>query len=91
MYYNAYEKDIAVVNIYFGKPTVFGRFLSWTAPSKVSLEIPFYCLEFERSAKMTWFDFISSIGGVCGLCLGISFVSVIEIIYWFSIRLFKEF
>ena len=27
-YYNAYEKDIAVVNIYFGKPTVFGRFLS---------------------------------------------------------------
>ena len=33
---------------------------------------------------MTWFDFISSIGGVCGLCLGISFVSVVEIIYWFS-------
>ena len=27
-YYNAFEKDNAVVNIYFGKPTVFGRFLS---------------------------------------------------------------
>ena len=23
-YYNAYEKDIAVVNIFFGSPTVFG-------------------------------------------------------------------
>ena len=23
-YYNAYEKDVAVVNIFFGSPTVFG-------------------------------------------------------------------
>ena len=47
--------------------------------------------EFERSAKMTWFDFISSFSGICGLCLGISFVSVTEILYWFSIRLCKNF
>ena len=26
---------------------------------------------------MTWLDFISSLGGVCGLCLGVSFISVI--------------
>lgn len=45
---------------------------------------------FERSQKMTWFDFISSFGGFCGLCLGISFVSVIEIFYWFSIRLCRN-
>ena len=25
-YYNAYEKDIAVVNIFFGKSTVFGKY-----------------------------------------------------------------
>ena len=49
------------------------------------------CLaEFERSPKMTWFDFISSFGGFCGLCLGISFVSVIELFYWFSIRLCRN-
>ena len=47
--------------------------------------------EFERSPKMTWFDFISSFGGFCGLCLGISFVSVVEIIYWFSVRLCRNF
>ena len=47
--------------------------------------------EFERSPKMTWLDFISGFGGLCGLCLGISFVSVAEILYWFSIRFSKKF
>ena len=27
-YYNAYEKDIAVVNLYFGDSTVFGELLN---------------------------------------------------------------
>ena len=46
--------------------------------------------EFERLPKMTWLDFISGFGGLCGLCLGISFVSLAEILYWFSIRLCKN-
>ena len=37
---------------------------------------------------MTWLDFISSLGGICGLCLGVSFISVIELVYWFTLRLF---
>ena len=47
--------------------------------------------EFERLPKMTWLDFVSGFGGLCGLCLGISFVSLVEILYWFSIRLCKNF
>ena len=47
---------------------------------------PFYS-EFERSKRMTWLDFIANLGGLCGLCLGISFVSVVELAYWFIIRL----
>ena len=39
---------------------------------------------------MTWLDFISSLGGICGLCLGISFISVAELVYWFTIRLFRR-
>ena len=96
--YNAYEKDIALVNIYFGDSTVLGK----TFPTQVWLKLPSMHViilkkpnvpfaEFERSPKMTWFDFISSFGGICGLCLGISFVSVTEILYWFSIRLCKNF
>ena len=89
LYYNAYEKDIAIVNLFFGEPTVFGVFniksqnwLNWRL---------FLFSEFERSPKMTWLDFISGFGGICGLCLGISFVSLVEILYWFSIRLCQNF
>ena len=47
--------------------------------------------EYERSIKMTVFEFISNIGGLLGLCVGISFVSAIEIFYWFSVRLCRNF
>ena len=46
--------------------------------------------ELEGSPKMTGFDFISSFGGICELFLGISFVSLAEILYWFSVRLCKN-
>ena len=82
-YYNAYEKDIAIVNIFFGEPTAYGEF------NNVIIRI-YLSSEFERLPKMTWLDFISGFGGLCGLCLGISFVSAAEIIYWFSIRLCKK-
>ena len=83
MYYNAYDKDIAIVNIFFGDSTVFGESHFYINKCCVA--------EFERSPKMTWLDFISGFGGLCGLCLGISFVSIVEILYWFSIRLCKNF
>ena len=28
MYYNAYEKDIAIVDLFFGEPTVYGELQS---------------------------------------------------------------
>ena len=39
---------------------------------------------------MTIFGFISNIGGLIGLCLGFSFVSAVEIIYWFAVRLARN-
>ena len=36
---------------------------------------------------MTVIDFISSVGGLFGLCLGFSLISFFEIVYWFVIRL----
>ena len=35
--------------------------------------------EMERSARMTWVDFFSSLGGLFGLCLGFSVISFIEV------------
>ena len=86
MDYNAYEKNIAIVNIFFGGSTVFGEETSLEEKHRCHLKYSFYS-EFERSPKMTWLDFISGFGGICGLCLGISFVSVTELFYWFSVRL----
>ena len=85
MSYNVYERDLAVVNIFFGDSTVFGNLFLLLFPLK-SINP-----EFERSPKMTWMDFISGFGGFCGLCLGFSFVSFVEIIYWFSLKLCSNF
>jgi len=44
-------------------------------------------LEYMRSENMKVIDFISQIGGLFGLCIGFSAVSIIELLYWLSIRL----
>ena len=49
--------------------------------------INFFPAEYERIIRMTTIDFISSMGGIFGLCLGFSFVSFFELCYWVAIRL----
>ena len=39
---------------------------------------------------MTIKNYISQVGGLMGLCLGFSFLSAIELIYWFTYRLLKN-
>ena len=46
--------------------------------------------EFERNLRMTWIDLVSQIGGLLGLCLGFSLVSLVELVYWFTIRMAKN-
>ena len=35
-------------------------------------------------------DFVASLGGLFGLCLGFSIISFIEIIYWILAGIFKN-
>lgn len=42
--------------------------------------------EYSRQARMTWVEFVAQIGGLLGLCLGLSFVSFLEVIYWFTYK-----
>ena len=56
------------------------RTLSW-------VRMIFYVLvdifsEFERSIRMGPVDFVASLRGLFGLCLGFSIISFLEIIYW---------
>ena len=46
--------------------------------------------QFAKKNRMTEFGFLSQVGGSVGLAMGISMISVIEIIYWFTIRLFND-
>ena len=36
-------------------------------------------------------DIVSQLGGLFGLCLGFSLISFIELFYWFSVRLIRNF
>jgi uncharacterized membrane protein len=42
---------------------------------------------YHREQRLTIVGFISQIGGVLGLCIGFSIVSVVELAYWFLYRL----
>ena len=63
--YDAYEKDIAILQIYFKSPTI---------------------IEYGTFPSQTWIDFFSSIGGLLGLCIGLSIVTVIEL-FWLLLRI----
>ena len=63
--YNAYEKDIAVLEIFWETQTV---------------------LFFSSEQRQNWIGFLSNIGGILGLCIGISIVTFVEI-FWTCIQI----
>lgn len=83
--YNAYERDIAVVNIFFGDTTAIG--ITYV---NIMINIKMYFLEYQKDLRMTTSDFISNIGGLFGLFLGCSFISFFEIFYWVVIKTIKS-
>ena len=46
--------------------------------------------EYTREERMTLIQYISQMGGLLGLCIGFSLISGVEIIYWLTIRLFRN-
>ncbi|XP_052753360.1 sodium channel protein Nach-like [Galleria mellonella] len=45
---------------------------------------------FRQSVIMKWFDLFSDMGSTCGFVTGFSFVSVLEFLYFFVIKLIRE-
>ena len=41
-----------------------------------------YVTKIKRDVAMSFITFVADTGGLLGLCLGFSFISVIEIIFW---------
>lgn len=45
------------------------------------------CIRYRRDVYMTWDGLFASFGGIFGLCLGGSILSLVEMTYFFTIRL----
>ena len=63
--YDAYDEDIAMVQVFF-------------EPSAVFL--------FGSDSSQTWVDFFATVGGLLGLCIGVSIITIVEIL-WLCLRL----
>ena len=47
-------------------------------------------IEYETNPRMTVWDIISNIGGLLGVCAGISILSAAEILYWLVVRMLTK-
>ena len=47
-------------------------------------------LEYGREIRMTTLQYISQVGGLLGLCIGFSFVSALEILFWLAKKFYKN-
>ena len=46
--------------------------------------------KFVKSNRMSTYGFLAQIGGSLGFAMGISIISVIEFVYWFTFQLFRN-
>ena len=67
--YDAFKKDIGIVNIFFSDEKI---------------------LKYVTSNQYSTLEFLVQMGGSLGLYMGISFISIIELIYWFTIRFYRN-
>ena len=51
----------------------------------------FFVTELERGISMGPVEFVSSLGGLFGLFLGFSVISFLEIVYWATVRMCRNF
>uniref|UniRef100_A0A182PHT6 Pickpocket n=1 Tax=Anopheles epiroticus TaxID=199890 RepID=A0A182PHT6_9DIPT len=47
-----------------------------------------YCVKYKRDAYMTWDSLVATFGGIFGLCMGGSVLSIVELVYYFTIKPF---
>ncbi|XP_053686817.1 sodium channel protein Nach-like [Sabethes cyaneus] len=45
-----------------------------------------YCVKYRREAFMTWDSLLAAFGGIFGLCMGGSVLSIVELFYYFTVK-----
>uniref|UniRef100_A0A182UUX0 Uncharacterized protein n=1 Tax=Anopheles merus TaxID=30066 RepID=A0A182UUX0_ANOME len=64
-----------------------GRNVSMYATLNVHFK-DIYCVKYKRDAYMTWDSLVATFGGIFGLCMGGSVLSIVELVYYFTIKPF---
>uniref|UniRef100_A0A182WIC2 Uncharacterized protein n=1 Tax=Anopheles minimus TaxID=112268 RepID=A0A182WIC2_9DIPT len=71
----------------FNSSNFGGRNVSMYATLNVHFK-DIYCVKYKRDAYMTWDSLVATFGGIFGLCMGGSVLSIVELIYYFTIKPF---
>merc|ERR1712150_52586 len=48
-------------------------------------------IQYLKYLRMTPIDFISKVGGIWGLFCGVSLASILELLYWATVRFYRNF
>ncbi len=67
-HYDAFAKDIAVLNVFFDTTTV---------------------MVFQTQITQTWVTYLSNVGGSLGLCIGLSIITIAELI-WIVLKMISK-
>ena len=49
-----------------------------------------YTVRFTTDQVMSWNTFIANLGGMMGLCMGMSFVSIVEVLYFAALAMARS-
>uniref|UniRef100_A0A182JHD4 Pickpocket n=1 Tax=Anopheles atroparvus TaxID=41427 RepID=A0A182JHD4_ANOAO len=50
-----------------------------------------YCVKYKRDAYMTWDSLVATFGGIFGLCMGGSVLSIVEMLFYFTVKPFTAY
>ncbi|XP_053674694.1 sodium channel protein Nach-like [Anopheles nili] len=67
-----------------------GRNVSMYATLNVHFK-DIYCVKYKRDAYMTWDSLVATFGGIFGLCMGGSVLSIVELVYYFTVKPFTSY
>ncbi|XP_050094043.1 sodium channel protein Nach-like [Anopheles aquasalis] len=67
-----------------------GRNVSMYATLNVHFK-DLYCVKYKRDAYMTWDSLVATFGGIFGLCMGGSVLSIVELLYYFTVKPFTVY
>ncbi|KAL7302568.1 hypothetical protein TKK_0005203 [Trichogramma kaykai] len=86
-YYTSNSENAFMENVSFNSPILEGLNVK-----NVSLASIYFhgitCLKYRKDSWKSWDDVVASFGGIFGLCVGGSFVSLVEFFYFFLHKIF---